>query len=186
MPEFYTKSERETNLCKVVLALCTMCATAVYAQSADKPSQWEPLQFLVGTWNAQTTAEGTAVAQSLGTYTFQYSLNGNLITRASASQSCKGPADFDCRHHDTLILYHDAGDAVAHALYADDDGHVIHYDITVPNPNTAILLSNSPGPRFRLVYQLDKGVMSGKFQFAPPGSSEFKSYLEWSGTRSGV
>jgi len=26
-------------------------------------------------------------------------------------------------------------------------------------------------------------MMTGKFQFAPPGSDEYHSYLEWSGTK---
>ncbi len=43
--------------------------------------------------------------------------------------------------------------------------------------------SDPPGPKFRLTYYLDGGVMSGKFQMEPTGATEFKSYLEWSGTK---
>ena len=33
-----------------------------------------------------------------------------------------------------------------------------------------------PGPRYRLSYQLDKGLLDGRFDIAPPGG-EFKRYL---------
>ncbi len=169
------------------LILCSLLTVSAFAQSTQTaPSannSWERLHFLVGTWQAQTSAEGTASAQSSGTYTFQYDLNRNVITRTSSIDTCKGPANYDCQHHDTLILYRDPGDATPHALYADGEGHVIHYDVTTPDANTVILLSNMPGPRFRLVYHFGNNTMTGKFQFAPPGSSDFKSYLEWSGAR---
>jgi hypothetical protein len=165
------------------LIVLSASAQTTPAAPASPNSTWERLHILIGTWQAQTSAQGSAGAQSLGTYTFQYDLNGNVITRTSSTDTCKGPSNFDCQHHDTLTIYRDTADTTPHALYADSEGHVIHYNVSAPDPNTVILLSNTPGPKFRLVYHLESGVMSGKFQFAPPGSSEFKSYLEWSGKR---
>ncbi len=127
--------------------------------------------------------QGSAAAEVLGAYTFQTDLNGTVITRMGSPDSCTGPVGFDCRHHDSLIIYSDMGDPVLHAFYADNEGHVLHYDITTPDANTAVFLTNAPGPKFRLTYHLEGGVMTGKFQMALPGSSEFKSYLEWSGTK---
>ncbi len=169
------------------LIFCSLLTLSAFAQTTQAaPSvndTWERLHLLIGTWNAQTTAQGTAAAQVLGTYTFRYDLNGKVITRTSSTDTCKGPANFDCQHHDTLILYRDPGDPVVHAFYADGEGHVIHYDVTTPDANSVVLLSNTPGPHFRLVYRLENNVMSARFQFAPPGSPDFKSYLEWFGTR---
>jgi hypothetical protein len=170
------------------LILCLLLTLSASAQitpaaRANPNSTWERLHVLIGTWQAKTSAQGTAAAQSIGTYTFQYDLNGNLITRTSSTDTCKGPSNFDCQHHDALTIYRDAADTTPHALYVDSEGHIIHYDVSAPDPNTVILLSNTPGPKFRLVYHFESETMSGKFQFAPPGSSEFKSYLEWSGKR---
>jgi hypothetical protein len=168
----------------ILCSLLTISAFAQNTQTAPSPNDtWERLHILLGTWKAQTAAQGTAAAKVLGTYTFQYDLNSNVITRTSSTDTCKGPASFDCQHHDTLILYRDTGDSIPHAFYADSEDHVIHYDVTAPDTNTIILLSNTPGPHFRLIYHFENGIMSGKFQFAPPGSSEFKSYLEWSGVK---
>ena len=150
---------------------------------AQNRSSLSALKFLLGTWEAKTAPGGSADASALGTYTFHSDLAGTIITRISSADSCKGPASFDCQHHDSLTIYQDAGDPVAHALYADSEGHVLHYDISTPDANTAVFLTTAPGPRFRLMYHLEGGVMSGKFQVSPPGATEFKSYLEWSGTK---
>jgi hypothetical protein len=171
-----------TLILSLLLTLSASAQTTPAASSAPVGT-WERLHILLGTWKAETSAQGSAEAQSLGTYSFQTDLNGSVITRTSSTNTCKGPSTFDCQHHDILTIYRDTGDPTPHAFYADSEGHVIHYDVTTPDANTVILLSNTPGPEFRLVYHLESRVMSGKFQFAPPGSSEFKSYLEWSGTR---
>jgi hypothetical protein len=150
---------------------------------AQAPNPLSNFGFLLGTWSATTAATGSAGASVLGTYRFQTDLGGTVITRTSSADTCKGPASFDCQHHDSLTIYRDMGDATPHALYADSEGHVLHYDISFPDANTVVFLTNAPGPRFRLIYHLAGGVMSGKFQMSPPGSTEFTSYLEWSGTK---
>ena len=150
---------------------------------AQTPAPFADFGFLLGTWNAATSAQGGAGASAIGTYTFQTDLGGTVITRTSSADSCKAPTSFDCKHNDLLTIYRDMGDATPHALYADSEGHVLHYDISFPDAKTVVFLTSSPGPKFRLMYHLEGGVMTGKFQIEPPGAAEFKSYLEWSGTK---
>jgi hypothetical protein len=150
---------------------------------AQAPPSFAGFGFLLGTWTAATNGQGSAGATSLGTYTFQADLNGTVITRTGSADICKGPASFDCQHHDLLTIYQDMGDATPHALYADNEGHVLHYDISFPDAKTVVFLTSAPGPKFRLTYHLEGAVMTGKFQMEPPGATEFKSYLEWSGTK---
>jgi hypothetical protein len=160
--------------------LLLICPLPIQAQP---PDPFAGLKFLLGTWEAKTAATGSAAATVLGTYTFQTDLGGTVITRTGSLDSCKGPASFDCQHHDSLTIYRDMGDPVLHALYADNEGHVLHYNISTPDATTVVFLTTAPGPKFRLTYHLEGGVMSGKFQMEPPGATEFKSYLEWSGTK---
>lgn len=150
---------------------------------AQAPTAFAGFKFLLGTWSASTVAQGTSGATALGDYTFRSDLGGTVIIRTSSADSCKGPDGFDCHHHDLLTIYQDMGDPTPHALYADNEGHVLHYDISFPDAKTVVFLTSTPGPKFRLAYHLEGTVMSGKFQMAPPGSTEFKSYLEWSGTK---
>jgi hypothetical protein len=170
---------------RLVIVLCMAGfypRIAAPAESAIDP--WKSLQFLIGTWEAHTQG-GSAGAAGVGTYTFAPELRNHVLARHSSSEKCKGPADFDCEHADLLYVYAEAPGQPHKAIYFDSEGHVIHYDVSVPTPTTAILLSepSRPGPQFRIVYELKGATMYGKFQVRAPGQTEFQSYLEWSGAK---
>jgi hypothetical protein len=152
------------------------------AESAVDP--WKSLHFLMGTWEAKTQG-GSANATGTGTYTFQPELRNHILARHSGSEACKGPADYNCEHGDLLYVYQDASGQSYKAIYFDNEGHVIHYDVSVPTASSVIFLSDPsrPGPQFRLSYELNGLNLSGKFQMRMPGQAEFKSYLEWSGAK---
>jgi hypothetical protein len=176
-----------------LLLAASMSLLAAQAPAAPPPADpLASLGFLLGTWTAKTNAAaGYAGAEGVGTYTFHRDLAGHAVTRSSSVDNCKGPKDFDCSHQDQLTIFSDPHDISLSALYLDSEGHVIHYTITTPDPHTAIFLSQSApsqhAPVYRLIYHLEgdgpKAIMSGKFQMAAPGSDDFHSYLEWSGTR---
>jgi len=168
-----------------ILLACTIlsgaaCASGQSATAVADP--WASLQFLTGTWEAKTGG-GAAKAKVIGIYSFELELNNHILARYSGSASCKAPADFNCEHSDLLYLYPE-GPAIK-AIYFDNEGHTIHYDVTTPTPTTAIFLSDpaTPGPQFRLVYERKDATLSGKFQMKMPGQPDFKSYLEWSGLK---
>lgn len=162
-----------------VFALALLGIASLSAQTES--SSLKPLAFLEGTWEAKTQ-QGTAGATAAGTYTFVKELGGHILARHSATADCKAPASYDCDHSDLLYVYQD-GPALK-AIYFDNEGHVIHYNV-MPGPNNAVFLSDPsiPGPQFRLVYDRKDVVMSGKFQMRMPGQTEWKSYLEWSGAK---
>jgi hypothetical protein len=157
-------------------------ASVLLAQSAEQtPTSMDALRFLQGTWEAKT-AGGPEVS---GSYSFKTELEGHVLARHSSSDKCKGPAGFDCDHHDLLYIYQDAPGQPLKAIYFDNEGHVIHYDIFTSGAAKVTFVSSgsAPGPRFRLVYELRESVLSGKFQGQMPGQADWKSYLEWSGPR---
>ena len=126
-----------------------------------------------------------AGAAGSGTYIFQLELKDHVLARHSNVEGCKGPKSFDCDHGDLLYVYSEAPGRPLKAIYFDNEGHVIHYDVSTPTPSTAVFVSDpsSPGPQFRLSYELRESVMYGTFQMKMPGASTFRSYLEWSGGR---
>lgn len=155
---------------------------SIHAQSTPaKTDQWSALSFLEGTWDAKATGNGGAAA--MGSYTFRLELRDHILARHSDLSQCKGPSTFDCDHGDLLYIYRDAPTQPFKAIYFDNEGHVIHYDVSTPSPVSAIFLSDSsqPGPQFRLTYELKEQVMYGRFQLRMPGQQDWKSYLEWSG-----
>ena len=172
---------------KKLLAVILLCLPfSLLAQSAapSAADPWKALAFLLGTWEAKTMGDTGVAASATGT--FQMELGNHILARHSTSYAhCKGPATFDCAHSDLLYVYEDAPGQPLKAIYFDNEGHVIHYDVTTPTPSTAIFLSevSERGPQFRLIYELKGAIMSGKFQIHMPGQSEWKSYLEWSGAK---
>jgi hypothetical protein len=164
---------------KLVISIFSF-AVALPGQSAA----WKPLEFLIGTWEAKTQG-GSSGAAGSGTYSFQLELRDHVLARHSTNSGCKGPAKFDCEHGDLLYLYSGASPMSWKAIYFDNEGHVIDYDVSTPTPDTAVFVSSrsQAGPQYRLSYQLKGSIMQGRFQVRMPGQAEFKSYLEWSGEK---
>jgi len=142
----------------------------------------QPLRFLVGSWDAKTEG-GSAQAQGAGEYSFQLELQGHVLARHSSYADCQGPAAFNCQHGDLLYVYPDTRAGFFKAIYFDNEGHVIHYDVTSPSPGVALFLSEptASGPQFRLRYELKDGTMTGRFELRMPGQADFSPYLQWSG-----
>jgi hypothetical protein len=173
------------RLIPVFAAICTTLLSGQTASTND--GQWNALRFLEGTWDAKTQGETSGV-NATGTYSFRKELGGHILARHSTAAGCKGPADFDCEHGDLLYIYQEMQDTPGQplkAIYFDNEGHVIHYNVSTPTPASAVFTSDPsvPGPRFRLAYELKGAVMSGKFQMLMPGKAEWTSYLEWSGAK---
>ena len=168
---------------KLVAVLCMLWLGAMWAQ-APAQAKADPLArlaFLDGNWIAKAQGPGGVAAS--GSYRFATELDGHVLARHSRTAECKAPSGFDCEHGDLLYVFAEGPAGALKAIYFDSEGHVLHYDVSTPTPTTAIFGTDSamPGPQFRLVYELKDGVMSGRFQLKAPGSTEWRSYLEWSG-----
>jgi hypothetical protein len=166
----------------LLAAFTLLVSASLTAQMPAKADPWTGLHFLVGSWEAKTTG-GAAQAESSGDYSFHFELRGHVLARHSAGKNCKGPDDFDCQHNDLLYIYPEGPVQALQAIYFDNEGHVIHYSVSIPRPGRVVFLSDPalPGPQFRLTYELAGGVMTGRFQLQLPGQTEFATYLEWSG-----
>jgi hypothetical protein len=185
--EFLFEESMEVNVKSFVAAAFLLApALAQPGQAPAAPTDpWKALGFLEGTWEARTQG-GSANAQGSGTYTFEPELKHHVLVRRSGnSAACRGPKDFDCEHSDVLYVYQEAEGRPLKAIYFDNEGHVIHYQVSTGNSTRALFISDpsQPGPRFRLVYELKDAVMSGKFQMRMPGQAKWKSYLEWTGAK---
>jgi hypothetical protein len=169
----------------LAFALLGAVLVAQEKPSHGKPEDsWQSLLFLIGTWEAKSQG-GSAGATSAGAYTFQLELQGHILARHSSTPGCQGPVSFNCEHGDLLYIYRESAGQPPKAIYFDNEGHVIHYEVTTPSSDTAVFLSpaSQPGPQYRLVYQLKGQLMQGIFQIRMPGQKQFASYLEWSGKR---
>ncbi len=145
------------------------------------PDPFQALKFLEGTWEA--TVQNNAAVSGSGRYTFGRELNGHILARHSTSdKNCSAPASFDCAHSDLFYVFQESPNSPLKAMYFDNEGHVIHYDVSTPKLESVVFLSSlGQGPRYRLAYELADGVMTGKFQMQMPGQTDWHTYLEWSG-----
>lgn len=165
-----------------ILPLVLVSLLAAPAQGAI-PKPLLPLSFLVGKWVAG--ANTGAYGQGAGGCEFKLSLQDQVIVRTNHAEypaSEKTPA---VKHDDLMVIY--AAGTGAEAQYYDNEGHVIHYAITVPGPGQAVFLSDlaTDAPRYRLTYTLrGDGMLGGEFEVAPPGKPDaFTRYLAWESRR---
>jgi hypothetical protein len=149
---------------------------------ATSPDLFQSVKFLEGTWDANVQ-NNSAVKES-GRYTFDRELGGHIFARHSTNDgNCTAPANFYCQRSDMLYIYPSDSGQGLEAIYFDNEGHVIHYDVSTPKPDLAVFISPpSHGPQFRLMYKLVGAVMTGRFQVQLPGQSDWRTYLEWSGS----
>ncbi len=169
-------------LCAMVMT-AGLCGPGATAQGmATGQDAFASLGFLEGSWSAHGSGQG---ASSDGAYTFRRELGGHILARHAQVAGCKGPAQFDCEHGDLLYIYPDAPGQPLKAIYFDNEGHVIHYGVSVPEPGSVVFLSEGAGggPQFRLMYTFRNGSMAGSFAMQMPGQTAWRPYLEWTGAK---
>ncbi len=157
---------------KALAGLLLALHVAPQAHAADAPSA---LSFLVGEWTG-TGSGGPGLG--VGTFSFEPDLDGQVLVRRAHSEypaTQQRPATV---HDDLMIVYSDQSKAV----YFDNEGHVIHYDISVdPTTKIATFVSTDPppSPLFRLTYKPNSGdELDIRFDIAMDGRrTSLKSYL---------
>src|SRR5262245_58231265 len=166
------------------LALFTtvfVCNSAVAsAQQAAKPANWEAWQFLLGEWEGKG---GGAPGQGTGGFTFALDLQKRVLVRRNHSDYPATSNQPAFSHEDLMVIYQEADKPAARAIYFDNEGHVIHYNLEFsPDQNSLVFLSEaSPSaPQFRLTYnKASRNSLAITFEIAPPGApGKFSTYLQ--------
>ncbi len=135
---------------------------------------WAPLRFLLGEWEGEGSG---SPGEGSGSFSLRLELGGRALlrrNRADYPATKERPAS---HHEDLMAIFPEGG--VLRALYLDNEGHVIHYEVT-GGPGKAVFLSEAgPGPRFRLTYEGEgPDALRLRFEIAPPGKPEaFAPYL---------
>ncbi|MGA2593186.1 MAG: hypothetical protein ABSH32_24995, partial [Bryobacteraceae bacterium] len=90
---------------------------------------WGALQYLLGDW----TGEGSGgPGQGAGSFSFQPDLQGKILVRKNHAEypATKERAAFV--HDDLMIVYREPPDKGLHAIYFDNEQHVIRYEVEEP------------------------------------------------------
>jgi hypothetical protein len=153
-----------------------LAAPPTAAPPAKAADPWSALRFLVGTWKAEAGGGKPGEATG-GGFTFAIELDGRVAVRRSRSEFAPLPGETKGTAHEDLMVLYPKGSGIQ-ALYWDDEGHVIRYDVR-NEAGTLIFESErgAPGPRFRLVYaRRGADVVEIAFSIARPGKG-FEPYL---------
>jgi hypothetical protein len=153
---------------------------AALASAGTPEAGWEPFLFLTGEW----TGEGSGKpGEGSGGSSFHFELGSKVLVRDNWADY---PATKDrpaFSHKDLMIIYRESPAGPYRADYFDNEGHVIHYGITVlENGKELQFLSDAAPsiPRYRMTYtRAGQDAVMLKFEIAPPGKSDsFTTYIE--------
>src|SRR5579871_3671246 len=117
----------------VVALVVTIAAPA--SAAPDPFAAWTPLH---GTWTSDTPALGK------GSFTLQRELQGRVLVRTNHAEVTK-TADHPAGTHDDLMIIH-VDDGKPRADYYDNEGHVIHYDVTIDGNAKRVLFLSASTP----------------------------------------
>jgi hypothetical protein len=157
-------------------SLATLALPLLLAAGAPAEDPLAALAPLLGHWTADPDPKSPGVT---GWTRFDKEAQGNALVRINHAEY---PATKDrpaSSHDDVMILFSEGGHL--RADYVDNEGHVIHYAVSVDGASRVVLVSDAagPGPRFRLTYSWStKDRLDLSFEIAPPGAPEqFKPFI---------
>ncbi len=157
------------------------------ASTSEGQRTWQALRRLEGEWKG-TGGGGEPGEVSASGATFRYELKEHVLVRRSftAFKANAGRPAF--QHDDLTVIYLGVGGAAPRAVYFDDEGHSIEYNLTATADGQKIeCLSAAAGmPRFRLTYEFT-GADDVKIRFAiePPGTDKYTTHVEGTLHRAG-
>jgi hypothetical protein len=147
------------------------------AAAAEDP--WAGFRFLIGEWVGEGSGQP---GEGTGHFTLSLDLQGKVLVRRNrtAYPAANGRPAFT--HEDLMVIYAEPGGKGQRAIYFDNEGHVINYQVTAAAGSGLTFVSEAmpAAPRFRLTYTKGQNDTVGiKFEIAPPGKPDgFKKYLD--------
>jgi len=156
-----------------MLAAALWSVPLLLAAPSTAPDAWKDWAPLLGEWVADKQPDGAT-----GGFTLEPAVRGRVLVRKNRADY---PASKDrpaSHHEDLMVVFHEGG--TTRADYFDNEGHVIHYTVTIRDGGAHFVSDPTPGaPRFRLSYGWSSpGPVVITFEIAPPDSPDaFKPYI---------
>src|SRR5262245_9916089 len=176
---------RALMLSLILVLPTTLSARQSQAEQSKDGVNWDSLRFLVGEWLGEGSG---APGEATGGFSFNFDLQGKILVRKSRAdyQATKDKPAYS--HTDLMVIYQEPEGKAARAIYFDNEGHVIHYGISLSKDQKSLILVSdvSPSsPRFRFIYgKSTNDRLTFEFDIAPPGKPEsFSKYIEGTARR---
>jgi hypothetical protein len=170
-----------------VVTAVTIVAAAGPAVAAPPPDH-APTVFapawdaLVGRWlgAADADAPRDAPVPSSGAATFDYELDGRVLTRRHVTDLPAAHGRPALHHEDLMTIYPAPDGRNAEAMYYDSEGHVVHYAATWSTDERTLVFLAFPEegtPRLKLTWHFDDvDTLAQVVEVAPPGGVVFRRF----------
>ena len=150
------------------------------AQQTPSNKAWADWNFLLGEWDLGQGG-GTPGLATAGSFSLTPELGGQILLRKNHAEYAGALGKPPEIHDDLMMVFHEAG--ATKALYSDNEGHIIHYNVNPSSDGKQItfLSEKGPGqPQYRLIYEnLGQDTINVVFEFAPPNKPDrFFRYVE--------
>jgi hypothetical protein len=160
------------------LSFLAMALTSmILCAQAPVADPFSPLRFLIGDWTS-VDGGGQPGKASDGELSLRVELDGKAMVRRSFTEFPAQQGRPALRHDDFTVVF--VEDGKTKALYLDNEGHVIHYNLAslLGSDGVEFLSEGTQGPRMRLTYR-KTGVNSIDlaFDLALPGK-EFENHVK--------
>ena len=169
----------ENIFCKVYtfLLIFSLISPVIISQNLKKNEDWKSFYFLIGEWIGE--GSGTP-GQGTGSFSFDFDLQKKIILRKSITNFPSTKENPAFSHEDLTVIYKHS-DGSVHAIYFDNEGHIINYSLNFSDDYSAIIFLSdvSQGnPRYRLTYsKINNQKLGIKFEIASASNPEaFSTY----------
>jgi hypothetical protein len=161
----------------ICILLFILLLSSIAQSQTNDSTGWIGWEFLLGDWIGG--GGGSVPGQGSGWYSFSYDLQKQVIVRKNHAEYPATKDLHEYTHDDLMIIYREPKKPV-HAVYFDNEGHVINYTATLLNAGVIFVSdSSTAGPRFRLTYTpAGPDSVTIRFDIAPPGKpGAFAPYI---------
>ena len=175
---------KHLNAIVLLLLLTSIAPAQSQAKQTKDAANWQSFRFLLGQWIGEGTG---APGEGTGGFSFELDLQEKVIVRKNHADypATKDKPAFS--HTDLMVIYREVDDSIK-AIYFDNEGHVIHYSVSLSKDQITLTFISDPSPaapRFRFIYtRVTDDRLKLEFDIAPPGKPEaFSKYIEGSAHR---
>jgi hypothetical protein len=161
------------KMVKIFLFISIFVVSPVFGQQNQT---WDNWNWLIGNWSGEGSGQP---GQGGGTFSFIFSLDKNIVVRKSHSEYPAANNKPAIIHDDLMIVYPNSGGNSCKAIYFDNEGHKIDYQVTYADKQIVLTSEkNANMPVFRLTYTLlSDGMVDTKFEMSQDGKT-FMTYIE--------
>ena len=142
----------------------------------QQSSLWDRWSWIVGEWYGEGSGKP---GEGGGVFSFALDLDGKILVRKSHTEFPATEGKPLAIHDDLMVVYLDYTGTPSKAIYFDNEGHTISYNISYAEKCIVMTSEAIPNvPTFRLTYTLlDTETVNTKFEMSRDGQT-FMTYVE--------